>query len=184
MRPETRPFLTERGTTMRSLFWFGCAVLVCAASFVFLAADFAGRHPDSLAVRCARAAHTVTVEYNPLTVLASAGAHSVRTASELMWKALTVANEAPKPACCVQTCRTSPTCQASQPVEVIDLTLVPEPCLKSEGGQEEAEAPPCDVQPETVTVPPTAIEESDEVRSTMPPRKTMNKFRPRRPWKN
>lgn len=160
---------------MRSMFWLGCAVLVCAASFVYLAADFSGRHPDSLAIRCARATQTVTVACNPVTALTAASVHAVQTVRELMGKTLLAAKETAQCGGCphAPACRQT---QARPPMEVIDLSLVSEPSSPTEGGQEEAELSmpvpvPTAEEPANPTETPAANAEDKDVPSTMPPAK-------------
>lgn len=166
---------------MRSLFYLACAVLVCAAGFLYLAADFATHHPDSQAVSCARTVHSYWVQYNPVTALTTAGFHAVRAAGQLLVQTATGAREAAPTGCCERPTpcpapAATPMQPEEEPTEVIDLSLLPIPWEQLEGAQEEAEVPPCDPpstptadEPGAVTVPAGAIEENDDTPEAMPP---------------
>jgi hypothetical protein len=53
---------------MRKLVWFGAVMIVAAAVAVYMAADYAARHPESYLGRCAAAAVYLGAHSNPVTV--------------------------------------------------------------------------------------------------------------------
>jgi hypothetical protein len=53
---------------MRKLVWFGAILMVAAAVAVYMAADYAARHPESYLGRCAAAAVYLGAHSNPVTV--------------------------------------------------------------------------------------------------------------------
>src|SRR5690348_4868179 len=56
---------------MRKLVWCGAACVVAAAVAVYVAADYAAKHPDSYLGRCAAAAAYVGARSNPFTLAGS-----------------------------------------------------------------------------------------------------------------
>lgn len=168
---------------MYRLFWFGCLVAVMAACAVYMTADYAERHPDSLTGCCVRGVYHVAMEMNPVTVVAAGVGHqAVQLASYVQPKREPVH----VPASCTRSaghCTQKAPEQFPPPPDVIDLSMltVPEP------GGEEAETPVEDTRPcgaeedyakqseavEGITVPPTPFEdevaEEDPVPDVMPP---------------
>jgi hypothetical protein len=57
---------------MRKVFWCGAAASVCLAAVVYLAADYASSHSDTLFGRCASAGYHVATKYNPFYRLGEA----------------------------------------------------------------------------------------------------------------
>jgi hypothetical protein len=59
---------------MRKVFWCCAAAAVCLAAAVYLAADYAGRHSDTLLGRCVSAGYQVATKYNPVYRVSQAAA--------------------------------------------------------------------------------------------------------------
>jgi hypothetical protein len=57
---------------MRTLFWCCCAIVITVASLVYVAADYAREHPNSVVGRCVLLAYRVRCDYNPVTMLTHA----------------------------------------------------------------------------------------------------------------
>src|SRR5437016_924072 len=57
---------------MRKYIWGGTAVVMLGAVAVYLAADYAGRHPDSWLGRCAETAGYIGMRCNPFASLSGA----------------------------------------------------------------------------------------------------------------
>lgn len=55
---------------MRKVVWLGAVLIVASAAAVYMAADYAARHPDSYLGRCAAAAVYISARSNPVTVAA------------------------------------------------------------------------------------------------------------------
>jgi hypothetical protein len=69
---------------MRKLVWCGVAVLVAGAVAVYVAADYAARHPDSYLGRCATAAACLGARSNPFTLAGSViGQDAANTAAQV-----------------------------------------------------------------------------------------------------
>jgi hypothetical protein len=60
---------------MRKVFWCGAAAAVCLAAAVYLAADYASSHSDTLLGRCVSAGYQVATKYNPVYRLGAAAGH-------------------------------------------------------------------------------------------------------------
>jgi hypothetical protein len=69
---------------MRKLVWFGAVMIVAAAVAVYMAADYAARHPESYLGRCAAAAVYLGAHGNPVTVAAEmTHGHGVHAAGQV-----------------------------------------------------------------------------------------------------
>lgn len=169
---------------MHRLFWFGCLLAVLAAGAVYLTADYAEGHPESLTGCCVRGVYHVAVELNPVKVVAGTiGRQAAFLSSKLAPKKKDDHASSGRPCAReAQHVRQAPAC--CPPLDVIDLSMLSAP----EPGCEEAEAPaeearPCAAEEDHacqadevagITVPPTPFEdeaaaEEDPVPDTMPP---------------
>src|SRR5206468_3435279 len=74
----------NRGRPMRKLVWCGAALLVAGAVAVYVAADYAARHPDSYLGRCAAAAAYIGARSNLFTLAGTMiGQHGVNAAARV-----------------------------------------------------------------------------------------------------
>jgi len=155
----------------RTLLWYSCLTGLAAAGLLYVASDYARKHPDSLTGRCFRSACMVCTECSPVC----AGGKAASIASQAFTEGTQEACEA-----CEAGEPGTPVVDPAppEPSQVIDISVCQErPEVECSDGDQRCPASPCrgysPCQPqcpsEPVTVPPSAIEETDpSVPATMP----------------